>query len=617
MSLSNLAMGVGRRDDATNRDVVDIIEFVESTWGLNQKLYAVQRIILKAHYGLELDDTTTFKVSDWRRENFLDLTEAGYLKFLHEEGRCNISEVIPGEGRRKMVLAIGRRSGKSFLASCIAAYETYKLISKGHPQGYYGLPDSNVIQLIAVATDKDQAGLLYREVHGHFMNVDYFAPYMANATQSFATFQTPYDIDRFGSAADNPKARFSVRVTFRSCIAKGLRGPGNIMMILDEMAHFTDGGQSSAAEVYNAIAPSTSAFSPKEPDDARVPIGPVEGRIILISSPLGRQGHFYELFQTGMRRGAAAKDWLCIQAPTWEVNPSIPAEEFEGFYAVDPRVFFTEYGAEFSDRTRGWIEDKADLIACVNPSLRPQRRAPARMPHFMGVDVALVGDGTAISIGHMDGDGNVVVDLVDYIKAGEGIYEDQDRLNFDDVANWIYSWTKKFYIEKGMFDQWAGIPLEQALEKRGLKQFESVHHTKILNAQIFRNFKNMMFDKRLQLYDDPEEGKHAPYIAELLTLQEEQHSKYVITVEAPNVQGMHDDMSDALVRMVWLATKHQPKIMAFGNALAKPGQNRVTPQQRAKARRNRKLGGSHPSRQPGLYGRRGGSGGRGGGGRRY
>lgn len=62
-----------------------------------------------------------------------------------------------------MILSIGRRSGKTTISACIAAYETYKLISKGDPQGYYGLPHSNNIQIISVATDKDQAGLLYRQ----------------------------------------------------------------------------------------------------------------------------------------------------------------------------------------------------------------------------------------------------------------------------------------------------------------------------------------------------------------------------------------------------------------------------------------------------------------------
>jgi hypothetical protein len=158
---------------------------------------------------------------------------------------------------------------------------------------------------------------------------------------SYARFQTPIDIERYGSYSEDQNAKATIKITFRSCVAKGLRGAGNIVVILDEVAHFTDAGQSGADAVYNAVVPSTSAFSPKDPKDSRVPIGEVEGRVILISSPLGKQGMFYKLFQIGMGSSEAAKNMLCVQAPTWEVNPTVPASEFEKHYQKDATVFFT------------------------------------------------------------------------------------------------------------------------------------------------------------------------------------------------------------------------------------------------------------------------------------
>ena len=626
MSLADLATSIARGTSAASSDDVDPITFIEASWGLGLKLFPVQRVIIKAHYGMELDDNPhdfpldvpvpkshpeydkglvdedgyykhRIVITDFRRENTRCMTEAGYLRYLYAEGRCNIDKVIPGKQRREMVLSVGRRSGKTLVTSCIVAYEAYKLLRKGNPQKYYGSSQSNVIQLISVATDKDQAGLLYREASGHFTKCNFFSPYMANATQSFATFQTPYDIDKYGSYQDNPKARYSINVTFRSCVAKGLRGGANLLVALDEVAHFGDKGQASADEVYQAVEPSTRTFSPKDPNNTTRPIGENEGRIIMISSPLGRQGLFYKQFRLGFGSNKAADNLLCIQAPTWEVNPTVPAETFVASYLKDPNVFFTEFGAEFTDRTRGWIEDKTDLLACVDPDLRPKVSAPARAPHFVGLDVALVGDYTSIAIGHNDPNGKVVLDYIDRIRAGEGDYVHLDRLDFDDVADWVYNLSRKFYFTEGLFDQWVGIPMEQALKKRGLSTLRSVHHTRQLSSQMFQNFKQLMLDKKLVLYDFPipDGDEHSAHIAELTELQAEYISKYIVKVEAPKIDGKHDDLSDALVRMVWVATNNSTKRVILSGTSGARGVNTGSRFGRT-PRPNSGRGGSHPSR---------------------
>lgn len=532
-----------------------------------------------------------------------------------EDGECPVFDLnVPGNHE---FVANGMTNHNTQIAAIVSAYETYKLIHKGDPQKYYGLPAGEPIGMISIATDKKQAGILYNKVSGYYKNCPFFAAYTANNTMSYARFQTPMDIERYGRYADDERANATINVAFAPCRAKGLRGPGNIVIIMDEMGHFNEGGQSDAKEVYDAVTPSKSAFSPKDPNDPmtrRDPKNPhlhpdqvrSDGRVLSISSPLGKQGMFYELFQRGMSGGRVAEEMFCLQAPTWEVNTTVALSEYENKFLSDPNVFFTEYGAEFSDRTRGWIEP-VDLLACVDKELRPVVRGIPRRSHYVGLDFALAGDGSALAIGHVD-NGNIILDNYEWIKAGEGKYKNCERLDFDEVADWVLDLSKKFYFSAGIFDQWSGIVFQQALAKRGLSQLVSTHFTSQMSSQIYSNLKDMIYDKRLRLYDWPLPDKtshetHSPLIAELLTLQAEFQSKYVTVVEAPT--GKHDDLSDALARMVWCASQNigKPTYLSGSNprgSVQSVANNAAMRRAYLKAMRP---GGTSPDRQPSALNR--------------
>ena len=150
------------------------------------------------------------------------------------------------------------------------------------------------------------------------------------------------------------------------------------------------------------------------------------------------------------------------------------------------------------------------------------------------------------------------------------------------------------------------------MHKRGLSQFRSEFFTKQLASQLFHNFKTLMCEKQLTLYDFPKvvdvQGEmHADYIAELLELQAEQQSKYIWIVEAPNAPGKYDDYSDALVRMTWEATQHFGKRKYIAGGIGKKGSARMSSSDlakaRQKARQRARLGGSSPERQRQRRGR--------------
>lgn len=576
-----------RGEDAYNPDFLNIIEFIDRFELLPDGLYPVQKFILKLYYGIPLDEELPDRESDRIRiqnrygefKGFL--TEVQYLQYLFEQGRCNIKSQEE-RARRELILVLGRRSGKSTLSSIITVYELYRLLRRGCPQEYFGMPAGSEIRIVCVANDKEQAEIVYQVISNYTTTLDYFSDSLVHDTKTYQRFQTASDVEKFGKGDIKNGGRGTLTVTFKSSVAKGLRGRGNIIVILDEIAFFGDDGKSSAKEIYRAITPATAQFSPKDPKDRRVPSGPTEGKVILISSPDAKQGFFYRQYQTSLSGGKASRDMLMIQAPTWEVNPTLDPEYYETEYAKDPVAFDTEHGAQFSDRVRGWIEDARDLTDCIIPDLKPLPRGNPREPFFGGLDFGIAKDGTSISLTHLvdgriqlgyheiwypgrkweDVNPHLIGPLVPYART----LEDVDRLDIDEIVAWLEALSKRFYIERGVMDQYAGHIFEQKLHKAGLVQFEMRKFSAADSSNCYGNAKMMMFTKQLGIYDFPipqaeagidfEEDHHSPHIKELLELQATSGGKNILIVEAPDIAGKHDDFSDSFVRSCMLAAEY-------------------------------------------------------------
>jgi intein/homing endonuclease len=342
---------------------------------------------------------------------------------------------------------------------------------------------------------------------------------------------------------------------------------------------------SSAQRIYKAITPGIGQFSPKDPKNKHVAVGQSEGRIISISSPDAREGFFYNLYQLALTNDKASSNMLMIQAPTWEINPTLFKDYYAVEHAKDPKSFDTEHGASFSDRVRGWIENYKDLTECIDPNLKPQMRGLPREPFFAGVDFGIIKDGTAIVLSHIK-DGKIEVAYHEVWYAGKNWKEinphltnpvvpyaatlqGEKRLDIDEIINWFSVLSKRFYIHKGIFDQWAGPIFEQRLHKNGLNQFEMKNYSVNDSSNVYQVAKMLMYARQLRMYDypipetlvDEKGGMHSPMIKELLELQSRSGGKNITVVEAPEIAGKHDDVSDALVRSLSLAvdyTKSNP-----------------------------------------------------------
>ena len=278
----------------------------------------------------------------------------------------------------------------------------------------------------------------------------------------------------------------------------------------------------------------------------------------------------WELYNLSRGTGPSANQILMIKAPTWEMNPIVGPEIYLPEWERDPANYETEYGAEFSSRVSGFIRDDKILRNCVDPNWKEQKYGVPGRRYFMGVDVGLKEDGTAIVVCHTDkeyttdSDGNqvakdlIVVDYFSIDYAGEGRCAGYKIIELDDVIDWIHDLAGKFPIVRGGFDHYQGFALQQALKKKGHHNFEVYQGNDTRHSYLYKTFYNILVQGKLKLYNNPdaevdEDGRKADntLISELLMLQESKRSKWRIKVEAP--AGKHDDLSDALVRAVALA----------------------------------------------------------------
>ena len=578
MSLSELCkthISSSKLKDETERN---IIEFAEAPWGLGMgsmpgvpPLFPVQKFIFKTYYNIPLDNGDERKILIRDKFNEKDrflFNEVEYLNFLYNEGRINIKEVTgdPKKSRSNLVLVIGRRGLKTSSIAVLVSFETYKLLKKTSPHEYYKIMPDDEIRMSCVATNQEQAGELFRRISGHLERSEYFKKYRTKPTLTYMKLCTQRDIEEYGVGK-----RSSLRIVASPCTGRGLRSHNNIIAILDEMAHFFESDTAtdkSDKAIFEAVTPSVAKFTS--------PGGDLDGRVICISSPKDRSGMFYELYKRSMEENC--EDLLMIQAPTWEVDYTLSPKYMRAKYIENPVSYMSEFGGEFSDRVSAWIENEQMLRINIVPGLRLKKMSYERVPHFMGIDVGLKQDGTAIAICHIVKEmvcgvekGIIELDCLDSRYAKD---EDKEYFHPDDIADWIASYMDKFYIVKGMMDQYYGLAMIPKLYEKGIKQIQAVHVSREYSSRVYQNLMSKMLDVSLKIPEDEEhvvDGKKTKdinLIKEMLRLRAVTHSKYLITVKAPDVKDAHDDESDAYARAVFLATEY----MASGGGVVRSNQ---------------------------------------------
>ena len=309
------------------------------------KLFPVQQVVFKLVEGIPLDDTVKFPVRQicsfsrtrWAWE-VAEYTEKSYVEMLRRDGQCIIPKQFSdpewrARSPKTVCLVAGRRAGKNALTAELAAAELARRVVSHK--------NDNVASLLAVATDRDQAGLLLQGMFSAATRRPELKARLANATQSYFRFQTDEDIALDGTWEGSwRQARATAQIRAISSQAKGIRGSSLVFFCMNEPDHMP---ADQAEEVWLAGTPSLRATA---------------GTAFVVGTP-GVKGWLRKLF--------GQQDVLSLRIPTWEMNPAIPESVFEEACQRDPNTFWSEYGASWLEEVRG-VRPVVNVHRSVTPA---------------------------------------------------------------------------------------------------------------------------------------------------------------------------------------------------------------------------------------------------------
>jgi len=556
---------------------VDILTFVSSPYYLNiRTILPAQRFILKCFYGIQLDD----KVKDLLLRSYPNdeegryLTEAEYAQYLMNQKRTNLQSIadLLETAPTELLLACGRRGGKTFIASIISAYEAYKLIIKDNPQAHYNMADDEMIRIVNVASSGDQASELATQIQNRIFNSEWFLPYIASYNSEEINLKTLHDIKkmkeeekRYGKPL---KYRASIRIESLLCSARGARGGSVIVALFDELAHFIDNeGNRGGRKVYEGLTPSGATFGR-------------DSKVICISSPYTKSGIFYELYINSYQD----QSLRMLQMPTWEMNIRIDFEFLKTKFKRSPDSFWTEYGAQFSTTVTGFFKFPERIKECVDilrydevfgedgekkkvPIYRQQTEyATGNYRYYIAVDPSTDNNGYALAMVHCEKDANgrsiVFVDRWQKWSIDDPEFSEFDFIDIELIDNYILDLTKRFRVVKIVYDQFESAASIQKFIKQGIDAVKTFF-SKQYNMKIYKNLRSIIYDRRMSLlYNDLG-------VKELIYLQEIKSGKKEFKVEAPKSGDVTtDDLADVLANAASVATDEELNVPAAQMARA-------------------------------------------------
>lgn len=463
---------------------LNIIQFCENPiiLGLSFAKRQPQKVILKALYGLPLNKKEL--------EIYSILTKGG--------------EYIPGQVKNEAVLALGARSGKSFLASICALYEaTVGWLNSDWKKTI--LPGES-IYICIVATRELQARQIIQ-------------------TNCLRMLQRSPMLKRFIKKSTDLEITLknNIKIISGPCNSTAMRGLPIVVLILDELAFYRIEGPLADEQIFNSLRPRQAQFT--------------GNKLFMISTAGAKQGLFWQYFNEGFN----IKDRLTCQAPTDFVNTMIPKEFLAKEKVRDLDNYSREFEAIFAERMEAFFSFDMLSECFILPG---DQKYISTFTYNLGIDASGLAGRDLFGLGISHRQGPKII--IDYAKSF-------NTKNLDIIMNEIKDLKKNYNLRIAVIDRFAKGFVKAFLQKLGL-----VVVIRPSLADIYVNAKSLAISGNLSLPINNELKKG------LLNTQAFYSKSNSLTIGHPRDSTGHSDLADAVITSVFQSSRISEKEELLG-----------------------------------------------------
>lgn len=453
---------------------VDIIEFCERYLNISFEERPAQRVILKVFYGLKLTDQ-----------------EIDLYKKLTKNREVFEPDIEKIEG----IFILGAKAGKSFLVSLIGLFEC---ICRGNYWRQF-LNRGEVGYCVIVSVKEKLATQVIQAYCSRIMQYSKISYLVKRSYQNELEFKN------------------GLKILSIPCNSRSALGLSIFLILADEIGHFFVEGAKADIDVFNSLRPRQLGF--------------LRAKTLLISTPAGKQGLLYNLYEQGFK----VKDRLTCQGESLLVNPKIDQNFLRKELERDPDFYKMEYKAEFAEKAENYLP--FDLIKEIEKFAGDLEYDPEYSYQGSLDQSGLSGkDKIGFAISHKDKDDQVYLDCCRSWRASVS--------DLDIIMEYIRELTGQYGIRKISIDRFSRGFVEASLNRIGLEA-----ELRPSLAEVYSNFKSLAIMKRVNIPMLKELGQG------LLNTQAYFSRSNTLSIGHERTLEGHSDMADASVSSLFFSSK--------------------------------------------------------------